>query len=439
MELLGAFESTYLPAHDVDVAETTGHIRHWRSDLDLLASCGVRALRYPVRWHRVEEAEGHLDWAATDVVLGHLREAGFRPIVDLVHHTSYPRWLTGGFADPRFGPAYLRYVRAFARRYPWVEAYTLFNEPFSTLFLAAHEGIWPPYHQGLDAFVAVLGNVLPWIAEAGRLARELLPDGRHVYVDTCERHSAAVPEAEAYARLANDRRFVVLDALLGRLEPGPDRPFAEAVARAGGEDLFHLGPTPVDVLGLDYYAHCQWQFTGPQGGGTIPSPAPDPLTELIIEYADRYRLPVMLTETNLRGTASDRASWLKFTLEQCERAIAAGVDVEGYCWFPSIDSCDWDSLLFRCDGNIDPVGVFWLDEDLRRRQSSMSRSFAAAAGGAPSADLPAYRFQEPAASWLAGFLPFMAHWDWQPPPVEEQVTAAPPESARFELRITDAH
>jgi glycosyltransferase involved in cell wall biosynthesis len=38
MELLGAFESTYQPTHDVDVAESTGHIRHWREDLDLLAS-----------------------------------------------------------------------------------------------------------------------------------------------------------------------------------------------------------------------------------------------------------------------------------------------------------------------------------------------------------------------------------------------------------------
>jgi len=73
MELLGAFESTYQPTHDVDVADSTGHIRHWREDLDLLASCGVRALRYPVRWHRIEEREGHFDWGATDRVLGRRR------------------------------------------------------------------------------------------------------------------------------------------------------------------------------------------------------------------------------------------------------------------------------------------------------------------------------------------------------------------------------
>src|SRR5829696_3922228 len=93
MELLGAFESTYQPAHDVDVTETTQHDRRWREDLDLLASIGVRSLRYPLRWHRIEHERGQFDWTHTDAVLGHLRSLGMEPIVDLLHHTSYPRWI----------------------------------------------------------------------------------------------------------------------------------------------------------------------------------------------------------------------------------------------------------------------------------------------------------------------------------------------------------
>jgi beta-glucosidase/6-phospho-beta-glucosidase/beta-galactosidase len=127
IEFIGGFESTYLPAHDADVLETTGHTAQWRQDLFLLRACGVSRLRYPVRWHRIESTPGRYDWSGTDEVLGFLRDHGFRPIVDLVHHTSYPRWLEGGFADPRFGPAYRRYAEAFAQRYPWIEEYTLFN------------------------------------------------------------------------------------------------------------------------------------------------------------------------------------------------------------------------------------------------------------------------------------------------------------------------
>ena len=101
-----------------------------------------------MRWHRVEAVCGRFDWRATDRLMHGLRHAGLRPIVDLLHHTSYPRWLDGGFADPRFGPAFVRYCEAFARRYPWVEEYTVMNEPFATLFLAGHEGIWPPTGAG---------------------------------------------------------------------------------------------------------------------------------------------------------------------------------------------------------------------------------------------------------------------------------------------------
>ena len=436
IELVGAFESTYLPGHDRDIVETTGHDVCWRQDLELLASAGVRRLRYPVRWHRVEAEEGTFDWSGTDRVLGFLRDRGFRPIVDLVHHTSYPRWLAGGFADPRFGAAYLRYAEAFALRYPWVAEYTLFNEPFSTLFLSGHEGVWPPYQRGLPNFVGQILNVLPAVAQASDLFAGLLPHARHVWVDTCEHHTGSGAAGAAYAAMANERRFLVIDAFLGR---GYDRDGAwgAALKEAGGERLLELAPGRIDVLGLDYYAHCQWHF-GP-GGGVVPTPDPLPLAEQIRLYWQRYKLPCLLAETNIRGYASDRATWFKYVLEQCELARSSGVPLEGMCWFPIIDSTDWDSLLFRCEGNVDPVGVYWLDQDLARRASVMSESYALAAAGTPAAALPAYELAEPVATWLQGYLPQMNHWRWSPRPDPGQGSGLPEEKTRLELRIVDAH
>lgn len=415
---VGGFESTYQPRFDVDVAESSGHIRRRRADLDLLRSCGVTQMRYPVRWHRIESRPGAYDWEATDEVLGYARDLGLSLIVDLVHHTSYPRWLKRGFADRHFPDAYLRYVEAFAVRYPWVDAYTLLNEPFTTLLLCGQEGVWPPYLHGLKGFLTLARNVLPAVAEASRRCRDLLPRARHVWVDVCERHRAATPAAEPHADLANDRRFFLLDAFLGR-PVAADRPFAAAVAAAGGRALLDVEPGSVDVLGLDYYAHNQWLWLDGEGRGQRPTPRPDPLSALIEEYASRYGLPCMLTETNIRGYASDRASWLKYTLEQCELARSAGVPVEGYCWFPFVDSCDWDSLLTKAAGHVDPVGVFWLDAGMEPRRSSMSASYFHAANGTPAAGLPAYRFQPPVSGWLDGWLPQMAHWRWQDPPPAE--------------------
>ncbi|MGH9266062.1 MAG: family 1 glycosylhydrolase, partial [Acidimicrobiales bacterium] len=314
IEFIGAFESTYQPAFDVDVAETTGHVARWRADLELLVGCGVTRLRYPVRWHRIERDRRRYDWRATDEVFEWMRDRGLRPIVDLCHHTSYPRWLKRGFADRKFREAYVRYVEAFATRYPWIEEYTLFNEPLTTFLLCGQMGVWPPHLKGLNGFLTLARNVMPALSEADRAYRDRVPGARHFYVDTCERASAAVPDAQGVADLANDRRFFLLDLFLGR-EIDTARPFVSQVLALGGAPLLHLQPASVDVLGLDYYAHNQWQYQDRTGRGLQSSPDPGSLADLIGEYWERYRLPCALGETNIRGFASDRASWLKYTLE----------------------------------------------------------------------------------------------------------------------------
>ncbi len=414
-EFIGAFESTYAPHHDRDVFESNLHHELWEADLDLLRAAGVRTLRYPARWHRIESSPGHFDWSATDEVFHTMLDHGLVPIVDLVHHTSYPAWLEDGFADRRFGPAFMRYAEALAERYPFITAYTLFNEPFATLFLAGHEALWPPYRSGVRGFVELLLNVMPTFNELSRRFHAGLPAAWHVWVDSCEAHTAdpRSASARAYAELANDRRFFVLDVMLGTADPSS--PFGREVMAAGGAALFDLEPGGIDVLGLDYYAHSQWHFM--EQRAVSPSPYVQPLWQLICEYAARYPVPVVLAETNIRGFATDRATWLKYTLEQCELAAAAGVDLRGYCWFPFIDSCDWDSLLARCDGTVDPVGVYWLDHEYRRRPSEMSTAYAAAVAGAAAAELPAYALQQPVRQQLRGYASHMADWEWVLPPV----------------------
>jgi Glycosyl hydrolase family 1 len=417
IELIGGFDTTYLPEHDLDVAETSGHIDRRRQDLMLVRRSGIRRVRYPIRWHRAEREPGVFDWSETDAAFDLLEELGLDPIVDFVHHTSYPLWLRRGFADPDFGTAFLRYVECVFARYPQIRAYTLMNEPFSTLFLGGHEGIWPPYGSSVESFVSLLCNVLPSVREASRQCKVERPSARHMWCDSCERHTGGDISGQRYADYANDRRFFVLDVMLGLVDGVGDRPFVADAVRNGGRGLLAAGERGhVDAVGLDYYAHCQWHFAA--GGGTAPTPFPVPLAELAGEYAERFRLPLWIGETNLRGYPSDRATWFKYVLEQCELTVAAGVPIEGLCWFPFIDSCDWDSLLSRADRHVDPVGVYWLDDELERRSSSMSDSYAAAASGTPSARLPAYRWREPAASWLRGYADQLRHWRWIEPPTE---------------------
>jgi len=145
------------------------------------------------------------------------------------------------------------------------------------------------------------------------------------------------------------------------------------------------------------------------------------LAAVLEQYAERYRLPMMVTETNLRGLPTDRASWLRYTLEQYELALARGVPLHGFCWFPQVDSCDWDSLLARAGGRVDPVGVLGVGAGGRRGATSFTAVWLAAAAGVPAADLPAYRFQPPCDEQLAGLLPGLSHWPWQDPHAADRV------------------
>jgi beta-glucosidase/6-phospho-beta-glucosidase/beta-galactosidase len=412
--VFGAFESTYLPGHGMDVTETTGHDRQWRADLDRVLSGGVTTVRYPVRWHRVEASPGDYAWSEVDAVLGYLFERGVHVVLDLVHHTSYPEWLDDGFRDRRFGTAFLAYAEAAANRYPWLTSYTLFNEPFATLFLAGHEALWPPYDRGVEGFVRLLKSVLPALSQASRCWSELLPDAWHVWVDTCEHHTGTPGGPAGFAQLANDRRHMVLDLALHH-DLDPERPFLRQLLAAGGESLLELDPMRVDLLGLDYYCHSEWFYD--EAGGHAPSPEPVGFAALAEHYGERYGLPMVLSETNLRGLPTDRASWLRYTLEQYETAIQRGVDLRGYCWFPYVDSCDWDSLLARPAGRADPVGVVGLD----RSRTVFTDVWEAAARGVPCSQLPAYRFQPPCDRQLAGLLPQLTHWPWQDPPAAEHV------------------
>ncbi len=417
---MAGYESTYLPNHRIDLLEATGHAQRWREDLDDLLATGVRHLRYPLRWPRIQPEPGRFDWSETDRVLEHLRAAEAVPIVDLVHHTTYPDWLRDGFRDRDFGPALVRYAEAVAERYPWLPAYTLFNEPFATLHLAGHEGLWPPYDRGMDGFVRLASSVLPAVNQAAECWAELLPDARHVWVDTAEHHTGSAA-CQDQVTVANDRRHIFLDLMLGH-DLDPARPFLAEFIRAGGGPLLELPPRRVDVLGLDYYCHSEWYYD--EVGAYAPSPHPIGFAAVARHYHDRYGLPMMLTETNLRGQPTDRISWLRYMLEQYDIALDQGMPLHGFCWFPQVDSCDWDSLLARAAGRVDPVGVLSLDAATRSRQrTAFTEAWEKVVRGSGAEDLPAYRFQPPCDNLLTGVLPGLDHWPWEDPP-EGLATAA---------------
>jgi beta-glucosidase/6-phospho-beta-glucosidase/beta-galactosidase len=420
MKFLSGLESTHIFGTGKDVLELTRHTEHYAADLRLAQKCGLEQMRYSVPWHKVERVPGTYDWTWMDGALGYMRSLAIDPILDPLHHTSFPQWLEGGFANANFAKLYEKFVAAIAERYPWARNYTVINEPFVTTWFCGHEGRWYPYYKGADSFVPMLMNVVEAIVSVSRMLVASVPDVKLIHVEAAEKHRAIDAPSQAHAEFGNNMRFLIQDMILGRVDD--NHPLFGYLTDHGvrAEQLarFREQPARIDILGLDYYSHCELEW-GCEGR-ILPNRTPEGLVPTALEYAERYRLPIMLSETNIRGFVSDRISWLKFMAEQCEeierRTRAIDVPFEGFCWYPFIDSTDWCSLVTKARGCIDPQGIIWLDRSYKRNTSELSEVYTAlATGKMTAADVPAYRFQAPVDEQLQGFLPMMAHWAWQDP------------------------
>jgi len=81
------------------------------------------------------------------------------------------------------------------------------------------------------------------------------------------------------------------------------------------------------------------------------------------QYFDRYRLPVMHTETNMREPHS--VSFLKKQWANMVRLKQDGVPIIGFTWYSLTDQVDWDTALREDNGNVNSLGLYDLDRRIR--------------------------------------------------------------------------
>jgi hypothetical protein len=419
MEFITGFEtSRFMPPCRSDVLETSNHLVLFREDLRLIREAGIRTLRYAVPWHRIEKRRGRYDWRWMDQAMEALEANGLDPILDLVHHISIPCWIRRGFSHPDYPYYQAEFAANVAERYPQVTKYTPFNEPLVTVLLAGHQGLWYPFGRDDDTFVPMLVNVARAICLTCKVLHERRPLAEIIHIDTAEAHKCVrgVPEdVRRYAEFCNHRRFLCDDLILGYLDE--DHPLFGYMHRHGytrqDHAWFASNRVQMSVRGLDYYAHSERDYY--RGGSRAPSRSPLGFARVAEEYRAHFEeighdLPVFwLTETNIRGFHTDRLSWLKYMVEQ-----AALADIDVFCWFPFIDSTGWGESLLRVPHNrIDPVGIYYLDDErFDRYPSELSDTYARLARGEITwEDIPAYEFRNPLKTDLAGYRARMRHWD----------------------------
>src|SRR2546423_13951446 len=119
------------------------------------------------------------------------------------------------------------------------------------------------------------------------------------------------------------------------------------------------------IMGNDYYITSEHRVSA--DGTARPSGEVFGYDAITWQYYDRYRLPVMHTETNLQeGPNGDEAvNWLWKEWANVLRVRNDGVPVVGFTWYSLTDQIDWDIALREKKGRVNPLGLYDLDRNIR--------------------------------------------------------------------------
>lgn len=306
----------------LDLIRATGHDRHALNDYRQCRKFGLVTIRDGLRWHRIETAPGRYDWSSWLPMLEAAEQADVEVIWDLFHYGSPDHVDQGGpdfakrFTD--FAMAALDVRRTVTERRPNV---CPLNE-INFLSWAVDDGYLPSVGSGEHG----------WFKR--QLVSAAISASRAI---KCDWPDSLIISAEPLIHIApHDRRQQTVRKARSNLEgmyQAHDWILGLQAPELGGD------PSLMDAVGLNFYPHNQWYFEGP----TIPMGHHEyrPLSDMLVEMADRYGKPLLLSETGAEG--SGRASWLHYVCGEVREAMDRGVRMEGICLYPITAYPGWDN------------------------------------------------------------------------------------------------
>lgn len=344
----------------VDEMEKAFHYQNWELDFQLVKDMGIGFLRYGPPYYKTHLGPGKYDWEFTDLTFNKLAELELTPIVDLCHF-GVPDWI-GDFQNPSFPIYFAEYARAFAERFPKLQFYTPVNEIFITAMFSAQYGWWNERLQSDRAFVNALNNLCKANVMAMQAILQVQPHACFIQSESSEYFHPTEPSAAPLARFLNQKRFLSLDLTYGYpvhvsmyeylLENGMTK-----------EQYYWFAHNQVKascIMGNDYYVtneHLVHPNGHTQAAGEIFG-----YYVITNQYYQRYKLPVMHTETNIRMPASKEWLWKQWA--NVHRLKQDGVPIVGFTWYSLTHQVDWDSALRDDAGRVNELGLYDLDRKI---------------------------------------------------------------------------
>jgi beta-glucosidase len=349
----------------VDEMEKCRHYRYWKEDIQLTRDVGCSVLRYGPPLHTSFLGPHRYDWDFADETFAEIYRQDLIPIVDLCHF-GVPDWI-GDFQNPDFPELFAQYAGAFAHRFPWVQFYTPVNEMFICATFSAYYGWWNEQLSTDTAFVTALKHLAKANVLAMHAILEVRSDAIFIQSESSEYFHAENPRAIKPAETMNARRFLSLDLNYGRRVNSDMYEFLMDNGMTRDEYHFFMRNNLKHhcIMGNDYYVTNEHRVAA--DGSMRPAYEVFGYNEITRQYYDRYRLPVMHTETNfLEGPNGDEAvNWLWKQWANVLRVRNSGVPMVGFTWYSLTDQVDWDSALRQDNGRVNALGLYDLDRQIR--------------------------------------------------------------------------
>jgi beta-glucosidase/6-phospho-beta-glucosidase/beta-galactosidase len=349
----------------MDEMEKCGHYKYWERDFELVQEMGIYFLRYGPPLYKTFLGDNRYDWSFSDTVFNRLKQMNITPIVDLCHF-GVPDWIEN-FQNPDFPKLFAGYAKAFAQRYPWIQLYTPVNEMYICAMFSAKYGWWNEQLTTDKGFVTALKHLVKANILAMQNILKIRNDAIFIQSESSEYYHASKPEAIDVAETKNSKRFLSLDLNYGRRVDSDMYEFLLDNGMTRDEYHFFINNNLKHhcIMGNDYYITNEHRVSA--DGSTAPSGEIFGYHVITMQYYNRYNIPVMHTETNInQGTNGGEAvRWLWKEWANVLRVRNDGVPIVVFTWYSLTDQVDWDSALRENNGNINPLGLFDLDRNIR--------------------------------------------------------------------------
>jgi beta-glucosidase len=354
-------------------ARACDHYHLWPQDLDLIRDANLDAYRFSASWARVlPEGRGAPNPEGLDFydrLVDGMLERGLKPALTL-YHWELPSALAdlGGWRNRDIAGWFADYADLLCRRLGdrlWSVAPV--NEPWCVAWLSHFLGIHAPGLRDIRATARAMHHVL---LAHGRAIQAMRALGMRNLGAVCNLEWADPADDTPEAALATSRYDAIYNRwFLGGIFKG------EYPALALEGLLPHMPPgwqddmatiaSPVDWCGLNYYTR---KLIGPDPGpwphlaeveGPLPKTQmgweiyPQGLENFLLRTQAEYTrsLPIYVTENGMAspevpvvdGAVEDpeRIDYLALHLAAAQRAIAQGVNLQGYFIWSLLDNFEW--------------------------------------------------------------------------------------------------